>query len=242
MKKLIIIFLVGYSIFSSCMKGDRENNEDAESSSKIETNISESELDFLDFTKHFAPQSLPLHVCRCDENFEKLFSFGNEKEIPREFALKYLCEDDSTRLIQPTSGFYQYYYGYLLSTGKSFTTIIFQRTSYENYSGFIISTHTKTGKLIDEQFISGDWLEKAQMESLISKNLTIKCVELIMKKWEVQREESICFADKIVRNYSIDDRGNINLINEENLGEKRYVPNEDFWLPVSPPLTMGDEQ
>lgn len=188
MIKIIPIFIF-YFAFFSC-KTDRKNKNDIfietpastlKNQKSIASDSSTNTVDsLLLFLSHFEEKNLPMDILKTrPKKYENILSL--DSKIPREKVLKFLCNNDSSCLIQPTSGYYEFYYGYKLNTNtENFYTLLFLRTSYDCYSGLVASTFSNSGVKIDELFVAGDSLDYGQIETQINKDLTFSTEEKIV--------------------------------------------------------------
>jgi hypothetical protein len=221
MKSTVLLFLILSFLFCSNMS---ENTDDKVNKGKIiKQDLSPKEKNFKEFLKRFDTTELPLSFSPCKNDFSKFYTVKNE--ITRDLALKYLCGNDSSKLIQPTSGYYEYYYGYKKVVSKNLVLLIYFRPSYDCYSGYVLTTFNQTGDLIDEFFLSGKLNYEAQMESSLNKDLTIKNSEVIVEGGEAETEEF--FANKITKELKINEKGKIILIKKEKLGKNKYLIDHD---------------
>ena len=76
-----------------------------------------------------------------------------------------MLSGDSSKLIQPSGGYYEYYDPKLIERHpQNYYSIIYKRYSYDCYSGIVMANLNQHGELLSELFIAGDSLEFGQKE------------------------------------------------------------------------------
>jgi hypothetical protein len=184
------------------------------------------------FVDYFKEVDLPIEISKTKPDAYKDF-LSLDKEISRNQALKFLFNGDSSRLIQPTGGYYKFYYGYRIKTGlENIYTLLYLRSSYDCYSGIVASTFLKDGGNISSIFIAGDSLDFGQIESFIQKDLTLNIVESVIdmkSEFIVGKFSGI----KRIQSYELHENGKI------ILAEDSLLQNQCFVLKDSPIMQIA---
>jgi hypothetical protein len=183
--KLMPILIVLVSIVS-CKKTDNIEitNSQIKSEKVITTTLKNDshifDEDFLKFSKKFQEKSLPLKIEYKSNNW---FDFSSEielKEIDKSSAVKYLLNNDKTKIFQSDGGIKQFYYAYKIIFPNKNIGLIYYRTDHD-YIGFVMTIYDSKGKYIKDEFLAGSNGEydiEAQKDVLIDSNGEIKISEI----------------------------------------------------------------
>jgi len=180
--------------------------------------------EFTSFLNSFNQKELPFKVVpKLDDEF------SNERLMNRELAKQYICTNNEDCLMQPTGGYYNFYYSNIYDIDESFILISYYRV-YSEGVDYILTTFNKSGKIIDDLIVGGQVDEGLQIESLIKEDLNI-VIKLLHYTPDIT-ESNFVEVTKVEKTYDINDDGKFMFINRIGFKEEMYFfdENESFRL------------
>jgi len=169
---------------------------------------------FENFLTKFVPTSIPVAISPL------LDKFPFERELNRNEALKYLCNDKNECLKEPGGGYYQHYYMNIFSTNR-FTIVSYYRTSSIGLD-CILTSFTKQGKKMDEVIIAGQIDNISQMEANIDSSFSIVSQNIVYGEGKTLITSDTLKAQKFISIFSLSDSGKF-ILKDKRKEEGLYV-------------------
>jgi len=182
---------------------------------------------FKKFSLNFSKRNLPYELQIGDSDWIK-FTPSDFKEIHRDTAIKYLCENDTKKVLDPKGGYYRYYYGYRIAIHDTLVGLLYFRSSSE-YSGYILSLFGEKGKLLNEIFLAGtkgEYNIEAQKESKLYEDGSIEIKEIVLSKDAVGKSEPYDAKIRTTR-YEISASGKIKPTQDSTIVSKSVFQDKD---------------
>ncbi|MCO6173437.1 hypothetical protein NHF50_00105 [Flavobacterium sp. NRK F10] len=209
-----IIILIAFMLNVSCSKEKKsvintESKEFENKKEKIFKDESNQSGDFLDFIKNFKDINLPLEIKYKDVNW---FDFNSDEElieIDKVNVLKYLLNNDESKILQSDGGIKQFYYGYKILFPNKSIGLVYYRTD-EDYVGFVMTLYSSEYKYLGELFLAGS---KGEYDITAQKDVFIDNQgKIIVTELKLNNKDNVQLGSMYITTYDY----NLKLIANQN--------------------------